>query len=506
MSFISEIMGKVGRRLVALSAPKAIAGTGRMMPAYQLPRDIEQQRIIDSRDALYGRTSYYTGPVPSYISTNPQSFLTPERVKSIHDNVLIAGWMLDKACLDESLILNDAHLAAVDESRRDASVGKPFSVKPANGSELARKIADYQQAMVANSCGFSEMCKRLLFANAAGYALEEIEYENKAIVFPIGKDKLATVEGPHPKTYSWVTNKATRFDLNTDQILLDMGGSFVVPPLNKFIIHVASGDFQIRRRGYMYKAIWIHMFKQAAIARWQVVLDIWGIPVPYGVADEALWQDEVRKKEMVAMVRDYGLGKPGVFTSDFKIESSPTISQGDSRGMHASIIGFVNQEYSKLIQGETLTTEIGQVGSYGASTTHEGTKHDKVVKDAKGLSETLRNGLFREGLILNMEALCRALSATPSEILLNNGIPHFRIEREVSTLDRMTLYCKGTNELGLAIDQDQIFEEFGFERARTQEKAAPGKTQIIRDGDSTLSTAEALQGVDNPKEPTQHTN
>jgi phage gp29-like protein len=497
-----ETIGNVGARLVQFSrVPIAVPGAGLAPPAYELPRDANQQRIIDSKDALYGRTTYYTGPVPNYISTNPKSFLTPERVKSIHDQVLIAGWMLDKACLDEEIMLSDSHLAAIDESRRDASVGKPFSIKPPNGSDLARKIADYQMAVINDTHGFPDMSKRLLYANPAGYALEEIAYKNKKIVFPIGKDKLASVEGPHPDSFAWLTNKATRFDLNTDELLIDMGASaFVTLPPHKFIYHRASGDFQVRRRGYLYKAVWLHMFKNAALARWQVVLDIWGIPVPYGIAQEDLWQDQERKNQMFAMLQDFGLGKPAVFTSDFEIKASATISQGDSKGMHAAITGFVNTEYSKLIQGETLTTEIGAVGSYGAATSHEGTKHDRIVKDAKGISDTLRHYLLRPMLELNMESLCKILGASPFEILLNNGIPHFRIEREVSTKDRMSLYVSATNDLGLTIDQDQIYEEFGFERARTPDKAAPGKAQLLSGDALAISNADAIEGVDNPKE------
>jgi phage gp29-like protein len=295
------------------------------MHPYQLPKNAEQEAILRSKEALYGRTTYYTGPSPNYITTYPGSHMTPSRVHSIHNEVLVVGWMFNKACLDEQIIQRDAHLQAVDSSRRVASVGKPLAIKPADGSELAQRIADYQQAFVDDIDHFDESMRRLLYANAAGYAIEEAVFENKEIKFPLGKNTFATIAGPHPKQLDWVSNKCTRFDIGTDELIMDMGANqFASLPEQKFLIHNAPGDFQVRRRGYMNQAVWLTMIKNAAIARWGVILDIWGIPVPYGVAAEELWQDEKRKAEMMDMVRDYGLGKPAVFTSDFEVKASPS--------------------------------------------------------------------------------------------------------------------------------------------------------------------------------------
>ena len=57
----------------------------------------------------------------------------------------------------------------------------------------------------------------------------------------------------------------------------------VVPPARKFAIFEASDDFQVRRRGTCTPAYGeTHLIKSNAIARWAVVLEVWGIPVPWG--------------------------------------------------------------------------------------------------------------------------------------------------------------------------------------------------------------------------------
>ncbi len=482
----------------AYTAPP-VPGAGKLMQPYRLPKDREQEAILRSKDALYGRTTYYTGPSPSYISTYPGSLMTPEKLHSIFNQVLTTGWMFNKACLDEQIFLRDAHITAVDTSFRVASVGKKFTIQPADGSELAQNIANYHQTVVDDIDHFDESAKRLLYAYAGGYAVEEPVYNDKEIKFPIGRDRTVTICGPHPKQLDWVSNKSTRFDVATDELLLDMGGGkFASLPEWKFVVHVTPGDFQVRRRGYMYQAAWLSMFKNSAIARWAAILDIWGIPVPYGMASQELWQDETRKEQLHALIRDHGLGNPAIFTDDFRVERSPNISEGDARGMHAAIIGWINTELSKLIQGETLTTELGGVGSYNASETHAAVKESIVAMAARALSNTVRKFL-REFTKLNIDQLSQALGASPSEILRLTGRPYWRIEREVTTKDRMQLYVQAVNELGMNIDEDQPYEEFGFAKARDPNKRLNGKAQILSADAKAVSNASAVEGVENPK-------
>ena len=121
-----------------------------------LTQDTAAQKVVESREALFGRVSSRLGPVPSFVSTHPMRGITPKRVAAIHSEVLIAGWMLNKACLDEDLLLADSHLRSQDSSFRDSIVGAPWSIEPADDSELARQVADYQTAVFRNCYGFKK--------------------------------------------------------------------------------------------------------------------------------------------------------------------------------------------------------------------------------------------------------------------------------------------------------------------------------------------------------------
>lgn len=477
-----------------------------------LPRDHQAQERLLSREALYGRVSARLGPVPSFISTHPNRRLTPARISNIQQQVLVAGWMVDWACLCEDVMLTDSQIRSVHESGSEAVTGSPFTVEPFDGSELARQVADYQQAVLDNISGWDRAMERLLLGNAGGYALEDVTYEDREVSFPVGTST-ATVEAPTPVALDFVHNKHTRWNLaEGDRLELDCGGAFVVPPAHKFITYEAAGGYQVRRRGYLYPAIWLHLIKNNAWARWGVVLDIWGIPVPYGIADLALWQDKTRRAEMLQALKDFGSGLAAIFTNDFKIESSTTSSAPlDARGMHAALISAINLELSKLILGSTLTTEISGTGSYNASETHADTKQARVIKWENNLSACVRDwmraalrlALFRilpngreDGI--NPRGLCHALGATPAQILAVCGRPSWRIQREMTPDARMKLYDGAVNRLGMDLDDSQAYREFGLARARTASRRLRGAPVTLPSDGAATSTADALQGASNP--------
>jgi hypothetical protein len=99
-------------------SPPIVPGVGNS-PAWNLrQKDVAAQQILNSRDAMYGRATAQLGPVQNYISTYPGSGLTPERIASIHNEVMVAGYMLNKACLDEQILLRDAQIETVDRAVR----------------------------------------------------------------------------------------------------------------------------------------------------------------------------------------------------------------------------------------------------------------------------------------------------------------------------------------------------------------------------------------------------
>ena len=500
-----------GSRGARASAP-TIPGIGNNRSGIQLNRDERAQQLVQSREALYGLTSHSLGPVSSNISTHPLKGLTPERVTAILNQVYTVGWMLDWACLVEDVVRYDSEVKTLHKSGTEVITGAPFTVEPADPSDEARAIADYQQAVLDDISDFPRAIGRLQLGNAQGYALEESYFAERTVRIPYGGSSIE-VSGPTPVGFGTVHAKHTRWDLSQGSRLeLDTSGGFVVPPTWKFPFYEADDPFEIRNRGYMPAAVWLAMIKSGTWARWGVMLDIWGIRTLYGFADLALWQDEKRRGEMLSALRDVGLGKPALFTDDFRLEPSPGITDADTRGMHAALISAINLELSKLILGSTLTTEVSGTGSYNASETHADTKEARVRGWALNTAACLRSWM-RAALKLviynvnpdgtlgevNPKGLSAKLGITPERALQLCGRPFWRIAREATPETRMKLYTAGVNELGLEVDADSAYREFGFARARTAERRIPGKPVLLAADGAAASTAAANEGIKNPK-------
>ena len=64
----------------------------------------------------------------------------------------------------------------------------------------------------------------------------------------------------------------------------------------------------------------------------------------------------------------------------------------------------------------------------------------------------------------------------------------------------MALYVSGVRDLGLRIDGDQPYREFGFAKASDGAECLKGPVVKLDDGDLAMSTTDAQNGVLNPKE------
>lgn len=515
-----QAAGRMASALGAFAqAAPIVPGVGRQNIApYRLPQDLNAQRTAESREALFGRISTSLGPVQNNISTHPLRRLTPARISQIKEEVLVTGWMLNWACLVEDVHLVDSQIATLQKSGAEAVTGAPFTVEPAAASDeneaiAAQAIADYQQAVIDQIDCWDSAMEALLIGNASGYALQEAVYAEREIRVPFGKSTLQ-VNAITPVSFEEVHQKHTRWNLGAgNQLELDTGGQFIKPPGIKYITYETSGPFAVRRRGYMYQAVPLAMIKLAAWARWGATLETWGVRSPYGVADRALWQDKTRRAEMLQALQRLGLGEPAAFTDDFKIEAGPSVTDGDTRGMHAAVISAVNIEESKLILGSILTTEVSGTGSYNASDTHADSKQARILNWERGISNAVRAWMrfalqlacYRvneDGTLgdVNPTGLSAKLGLTPERVMALCGRPSWRVQREATPSVRMDLYDRAVNKLGLAIDQDATYREFGFPRARSANKALKGEAILLAADGASTSTTDALQGKENPKE------
>lgn len=490
---------KRGGRAAFSGAPPVPGSEGRWRQWNYLPRDPKAEALLRSKEALYGRATYYSGETPSNTPTYAASGINPRRIASIYTEVITIGRVLQKADMDTQVLRRDTHLRGVDFALRSSVTGKPVMVSPANQSDLARDLAYLAQALIDDVDGFDDSCTSLLKSHACGYGAGETIYASKAL-HVAGRNM--SIPGAWPQQIDEIFNRNFRFDPITDkpELVQSTGGHVPVDVAPwKFIFHPGTGDGEVRLRGHLTCTVWMHLIKTDGLARLAQCLDFFGIPRPFAEIPWDMWEDQELKDATSQAMADYGSGNPYVKVKEVLWKFTETPAGLDARGMHGLLWGLCNTEQSKAVQGETLTTELGGVGSYNASQTHEAVKGDITAIVERGLAGTIRKWL-RAVFALNMGAICSAFGATPAQVLGSIPKVYWLIHRAMDPETRQRMRFAAV-AAGIPIDVEQEYRENGWAKPTFPGQAIPGENVVIPDGADTVGGLRAAQGVQNPKDP-----
>jgi phage gp29-like protein len=138
------------------------------------------------------------------------------------------------------------------------------------------------------------------------------------------------------------------------------------------------------------RCYWPYLFKHSSMKWWVTMSEKYGLPWIVGklggVADEPARRDLLNK--LVAMVVDAVSVVPKDAEVDFKN------LEGAKPDVHDRLISVCNAEISKILVGQTLSTELDQKGgSRAAAETHSGLRAEIVEADGKLVARVM-NRLF----------------------------------------------------------------------------------------------------------------
>lgn len=147
--------------------------------------------------------------------------------------------------------------------------------------------------------------------------------------------------------------------------------------------------------------------------------------------------------------------------SSIEIQEANKTSSAD---VYERLINKMNAEISKAILGQTLTTEIGNIGSYAASNTHFEVRKDIVNADKRIVEKTL-NQLIRWIYELNFSE--------------QNIIPVFTMWEEEDIDLELAKRDKILSETGVKFTKEYLMKTYGFEKDDIEVQES-GKTEKIK--------------------------
>ena len=321
-------------------------------------------------------------------SSYPSRGLTPQRLAEIFREA-DEGEVYRQMELFEEMEEHDPHLYSQLQTRKNAVTGLDWEVLPASDDPRNKEIAEFVEQQLKGIKNMEDVFLELLDAIGKGIAASEILWGHDA-------GGHVVVKGIEP-----VPGKLLRWDQEDVMRLIIQDDTQGIPlPPNKFIVHkYKAKSGHPSRAGILRVCAWMYLFKNYTLKDWVSFIEVFGLPLRLGKYATGASEDD-KEALMTALVR-IGTDAAGMVPDGTSIEFISTDGgKGASNGIYETMARYCDEQISKAILGQTLTSDSGG-GSYAQSKTHNDVRHDLTLADCKALAATLQDDLIRPLVLFN---------------------------------------------------------------------------------------------------------
>ena len=214
------------------------------------------------------------------------------------------------------------------------------------GRARRRKSADFCREAL-NALDLDEIFLDMLDALAKGYSMNEILWDasgNQAVI--------RDIRWIHPK-------KVTFWDSIHPRVLTEeepVRGVDPQPFKWVYFRHKARSGYDTRA-GIMRVCAWMYLFKNYGIKDWVIFTEVFGQPLRVGKYDQGASQAD--KDALLAAIRAIGTDAAGIISKNTEIEFVEAQQRTGSLNIYESLTRFCDNQTSKAILGQVLTSEAG---------------------------------------------------------------------------------------------------------------------------------------------------
>lgn len=377
-------------------------------------------------------------------STYPSNGLTPVRLAQIFREA-DSGDVLRQMELFEEMEEKDPHLFSQLQTRKNAVTGLDFEVIPFSDDEFDKNVAEFVKSEIESLESFEDVLMDLLDAVGKGIAISEIIW-----AYDGAKVTIDDIKWRHQKKLFW----------DQDDVLKITTKEFpngMQLPENKFIIHrYKARSGHPARAGVLRVLAWMYLFKNYDLKDWVSFCEVFGMPLRLGKYSPSASEDD--KLALMRALVQIGTDAAGIIPEGTEIEFKES-TKTSSINVYESLARFCDEQMSKAVLGQTLTSDSGG-GSYAQSKTHDEVRHDLTVADAKAIAATLRRDLIRPLVLFNFGEEKR--------------IPYIRFDcEEAEDLEKTAeIYKSLICDMGLRVPTNHIYKKFSIPKPEDSEEVA----------------------------------
>jgi phage gp29-like protein len=382
-------------------------------------------------------------------STYPSNGLTPVRLAQIFREA-DAGDVMRQMELFEEMEGKDTHLFSQLQTRKNAVTGLDYEINPFSDDEQDKVIAEFVKQEIEAIENFEDIMTDLLDAIGKGISVSEILWE-----YDEGKTSIKDIKWRHPKRFFWDTDDIFK-------VITKENPQGIEIPENKFIIHrYKARSGHPSRAGVLRVVAWMYLFKNYDIKDWVSFCEVFGMPLRLGKYNPSASEED--KMALMRALVQIGTDAAGIIPDGTEIEFKEA-SKTTSINVYESLARYCDEQMSKAILGQTLTSDSGG-GSYAQSKTHNEVRHDLTAADCKALAATLRRDLIKPLVYFNFGE--------------DKRIPYLRFDCEEAGDQKETadIYEKLICNIGLKIPTSHIYKKFSIPKPENGEEVATPPAQ-----------------------------
>ena len=352
--------------------------------------------------------------------------------------------------LAEIMEERDLHYVGVLQTRKRSVAQIGVTVEPV--SDSAEDVADAElcQSFFERDSIEDELFD-LLDAIGKGYSVAEI-------IWDVSESQWM------PERLEWRLPQWFDFDREDGRTLLlrsEAGGWEPLLPY-KFVCHTTAAKSGLAIRGGLARiAAWAWLFKNYTLKDWVRFAEAYGMPIRIGKFEpgasdkdmDALWT------AVANVVPDMAAIIPASMEIEFEGENSV---QGRSE-IYKDLVGYIDNQLSIAVLGQTLTTEAGDRGARSLGEVHDLVRRDIEHSDGRQLAATLRRDL-----ITPMVALNRGERDEYPRVVIERETPPDR-QAIAEALDKLV-------PLGLKVKADEVRQIMGFEMPEGEDEVLEAPT------------------------------
>lgn len=268
-------------------------------------------------------------------------------------------------------LLTDSHMESVWSVRCSTVSGSEWFIEAGADGKREQEASDAFAEQLA-ALDIPRVIEEMMDAVAYGYSPLEVLWELDGVRWGIGG-----IVGKPPQWFE--------FDQNNRLVFRTGAVGIEEIPENRFLLVRHRPSYANPYGDKVFsKCFWPVTFKKNGFRWWTVFVEKYGGAFMYGKYPNNAGEEY--KTELLGALEKMISDAVAIAPEGSEITIEALANKGSVSNVHAEYIAMANSEISKAVLGQTLTTEIGDKGSYAASKTHNMVREDLAAADRRRIA------------------------------------------------------------------------------------------------------------------------